>query len=264
MTHKHTFAIVAYKESSHLQECIDSLLNQTIKSEIIICTSTPSAFLDEIAKKNNLELFVNPKRINVVEDWNFALEKADTDFVTLAHQDDIYHENYAKEVVSAAEKNNDALIIFSDYDEIVHSKNKIYRRKNSLNFFIKRSMLRFYFCCKKKITENKKRLLSFGNPISCPTVAFNKSRIGDFKFDDKFSINMDWKAWLDLAQKEGSFVWVKKILVTHRIHESSETTNGLAENRRQQEDIKIFKELWPKPIASLLSKIYSLSYKNNK
>lgn len=283
---KHTFAIIAYKESAHLQECINSLLNQTIKSKIVICTSTPSVFLDEIAAKNKLELFINPKRVNVVEDWNFALEKADTDFVTLAHQDDIYHAEYAKEFMAAAQKNNDALILFSDYDEIVHCENKTFVRKNSLNFFIKRSMLRFYFCklfasrtgttnaghpnqsslefLSYKLTKNKKRLLTFGNPISCPTVAFNKPKIGAFKFDDKFSVNMDWKAWLDLAQKEGAFVWIRKILVSHRIHSASETSNGLAENRRQQEDLKIFESIWPKAIASLLSKIYSLSYKNNQ
>ncbi len=263
MTPNHTFAIVAYKESAHLQECIDSLLNQTIKSDVIICTSTPSAFLDEIATRNNLQLLVNPNRIDVVEDWNFALQSVNGELITLAHQDDIYHKTYAQEIISEAQANDDALIIFSDYDEIVHGKNEIYTRKNSLNFFIKRSMLRFYFCCKKKITKNKERLLSFGNPISCPTVTFNKKNIDDFRFGNEFSVNMDWKGWLDLSQKNGSFVWLRKILVSHRVHEASETTNGLAENRRQQEDGKIFQQLWPKPLASLLSKLYSISYKNN-
>ena len=37
----HTFAICAYKESPYLEECIKSLKNQTIKSNILIATSTP-------------------------------------------------------------------------------------------------------------------------------------------------------------------------------------------------------------------------------
>ena len=38
----HIFIILAYKQSQYLEDCIDSLLNQTIKSKIIITTSTPS------------------------------------------------------------------------------------------------------------------------------------------------------------------------------------------------------------------------------
>ena len=34
----HTFAICAYKESQYLEECIKSLQNQTVKSNIIMAT----------------------------------------------------------------------------------------------------------------------------------------------------------------------------------------------------------------------------------
>jgi hypothetical protein len=74
---------------------------------------------------------------------------------------------------------------------------------------------------------------------------------------------MDWKAWYDLAQKAGSFIWVKKALVSHRIYAESETSHGIAENRRQNEDKKIFEMIWPAFFASILAKIYSLSYTNN-
>jgi len=66
-----------------------------------------------------------------------------------------------------------------------------------------------------------------------------------------------------LAQKEGSFVWVKKTLVSHRIYAGSETSLGLAENRRQKDDLKMFKKFWPAILIPIINKIYSLSYKNN-
>lgn len=264
MNEKHTFAILAYKESPHLQECIDSLKKQTTRGEIIICTSTPSAFLENIASRNGLQIFVNPERNGIVSDWNFALNAATTRYVTLAHQDDIYFPEYTAEIARAAESQQDNLITFSDYDEIICKNNQTCIRKNSLNFFIKKTMLRLFFRNKNHRTTNKKRLLAFGNPIGCPAVTFQKYNIGDFKFDGNFSINMDWKAWHDLAQKEGSFIWVKKSLVSHRIYSESETSRGLAENRRQNEDREMFTRFWPKSCASLLSKLYSLSYKNNK
>ena len=45
----HTFAICAYKESPYLEECIKSLKNQTIKSNILIATSTPNDYIKGIA-----------------------------------------------------------------------------------------------------------------------------------------------------------------------------------------------------------------------
>ena len=55
----HTFAICAYKESPFLEECIQSLLGQTIPSTIIIVTSTDNAYIQNMAEKYHLELFIN-------------------------------------------------------------------------------------------------------------------------------------------------------------------------------------------------------------
>ncbi len=37
-----------------------------------------------------LPLHINPRRIDIAADWNFALAAAETQFVTLAHQDDYF------------------------------------------------------------------------------------------------------------------------------------------------------------------------------
>ena len=39
---KHTFAVCAYKESPYLEACIQSLLDQTVRTDIIVATSTPN------------------------------------------------------------------------------------------------------------------------------------------------------------------------------------------------------------------------------
>lgn len=263
MLDQHTFAILAYKDSLHLQECIDSLKKQEITSKIIICTSTPSAFLEAISNKNELPLFVNPQKNGIATDWNFALQKATTTYVTLTHQDDIYLPTYSQKFLQAASTRKDALIIFSDYEEIIDTNGQITIRKNSLNFFIKRFITGLFFRNKNYITHNKEKLLAFGSPISCPTVTFRKDQLGDFQFDANFDINLDWKAWYDLAQKDGSFVWIKDALLSHRIYTGSETSQGLADNRRQKEDLVMFYKFWPPKLARIINRIYSLSYKNN-
>ena len=114
----HTFAICAYKESQYLEECIKSLLNQTVKSNIIMATSTPNEFIENLAKKYNIELYINNGEKGIGQDWNFAVSKTNTDYVTVAHQDDIYNPNYLEDIVSKLNEGRDFVIAFGDYREI--------------------------------------------------------------------------------------------------------------------------------------------------
>jgi hypothetical protein len=50
----------------------------------------------------------------------------------------------------------------------------------------------------------------------------------------------------------------------HRIHEESETTKTIEDNRRTLEDYEILSRFWPKPIAKLIARIYKKSEKNNQ
>ena len=51
---KHTFVVLAYKESKYLEESIKSVLNQTVKTNVVIGTSTPNKYISKIAKKYNI------------------------------------------------------------------------------------------------------------------------------------------------------------------------------------------------------------------
>ena len=69
----HTFVIPAYKNSPYLESCIQSLRNQTVKSEIVLTTSTPSVFLQDLTSKYGINYFINPDASSISGDWNFAL-----------------------------------------------------------------------------------------------------------------------------------------------------------------------------------------------
>lgn len=258
----HTFAIAAYKESPYLESCIQSLLNQTVKSIIILCTSTPSAFLEDIAKKYDLSYFINPQPGGIAGDWNFALSKTSTHLVTIAHQDDIYEPEYAENVIRGINKHTDTLIAFTNYVDLVAGK----VRHSSLNSFVKRTLLLpFLFSRQLKNKYAKKSVLLFGDPISCPAVTFNLKTIGNnFAFSAEYSCTLDWYAWLMLSKKDGSFLYIDKKLLQHRIHPDSETTNQLSRGIRQKEEFQIFELMWGKSIAKIISRVYSAGYKANQ
>lgn len=255
----HTFVIVAYKESPYLEECILSLQKQTIKSKIVISTSTPSTFLSQLAEKYHIQVIINNFGEGIGPDWSFAYNNCTTKYLTLAHQDDLYLPEYTESCLSVADKQGgNNLITFTDYSELIEGKNI----SSGLVFFIKKIILSgFLFKKSIKSSFGKKTILSFGNPISCPSVMYNKEHIGSFEFSKNFLCSLDWDTWLRLSSMDGSFVYIRKKLMMHRIHKNSEAFLQTKNKIRKKEDEIIFKKLWPPPVAKLFANIYYIASK---
>ena len=111
---KHTFAISAYGKSVYLEECIRSLLRQSVVSDIIMCTSTDNSHIRGLADKYKIKLYVREGVSGIAEDWNFAYSKADSELVTIAHQDDIYSKYYTKTLLEYKAKYKD-MSLFCKY-----------------------------------------------------------------------------------------------------------------------------------------------------
>jgi hypothetical protein len=259
----HTFVIPIYLAAPRLGALIDSLMAQAeTRSEILLTTSTPSAEIDAFAKFYALPLRINPQRIDIASDWNFALASTVTRYVTLAHQDDVFAPRYTRALSSALKAHLGAVLAFCDYSE--HSPHGA--RVSNINLRIKRALCRRAFgdCEYIEETRRKVRLLSLGNPICCPSVMLDRSATPDFRFPDGFRTNLDWMAWLRLARRPGGFVYVRDKLVSKGVHAESATTAAIADHERQREDRALFDALWPRPVAAVLAAVYKLGYRANR
>lgn len=256
----HTFAICAYKESEYLEECILSLINQTIKTNIILATSTPNEYIEGLCKKYDIPMYVNEGESGITQDWNFAYSKAGTEYVTIAHQDDVYEKEYVECLLKEMKRVKKPIIFFSDYSELREGK-KVH---NNRLLKIKRIMLlplRIRLFWNSRFI--RRRILSLGSPICCPSVTLVKSNCPEIIFRNGFRSNEDWEAWEMLSKRKGAFVYSTKRLMCHRIHEDSETSKIIGDNARSMEDLAMFKKFWPDVIAKKLAKIYSTSEKSN-
>lgn len=112
----HTFVICAYGDSPYLEDCLKSLLSQTVKSNIILYTSTPSEFIESICQKYAIPVNTSVGG-GIGEDWNNALSFVTTQYATIAHQDDYYEPTYLMEIQERIKKHKDAIILYSDYFE---------------------------------------------------------------------------------------------------------------------------------------------------
>lgn len=260
-TSDHTFVVCAYQTSIYLEECINSLLSQTAKTNIILATSTPNEHITGIAEKYQLPVFVNSGEKGIAGDWNFALSCANTPLVTLAHQDDVYEKEYVEQVLAVLNTCRHPLIAFSDYSEIRNGKTVGISRLLQ----VKRLMLvPMRAKCLWKNRFIRRRILSLGNAICCPSVTFVMNNLKQPVFVNNMKSNIDWQAWEEISRLKGEFVYIPVSVMKHRIHEESTTSELLEVNGRESEDLFMFCKFWPKWIAKWINRIYHSSEKSNK
>lgn len=256
----HSFVICAYKESQYLEECILSLKNQSVISNIIMETSTPNEHIKALAEKYEIPLYINPHG-GITQDWNFGLSKVETKYATIAHQDDVYESTYAEEILDAFEEAKRPLIAFSDYGELREGK----RISDTQMLNIKRLMLSpLRIKAFKGSKFIRRRILSLGDPISCPAVSFNLEILERPIFKDGFRSCEDWEAWEMISRLDGEFLFVPEVLMYHRIHEESATTAIIQDNARVEENYIMYRKFWPAPIARLLNGTYTKAEDSNK
>lgn len=255
----HTFVICAYKESRYLQECIDSLKSQSVKSNIIMVTSTPNDYISSTAEKNGIALFVNKGVAGIGGDWNFGYDSADTELVTIVHQDDTYLEDYLKLMLEALNKAKDPIMAFCHYAELRDGE-KVYENRN---LKIKKLML-----SPLKINSSsrlfKRLVIAYGNPICCPAVTYVKEKVGPSPFTNDFGSNIDWQQWERLSNIKGSFAYTDNQQMCHRVHDESTTSALINDDSRTKEDYEMLLKFHTKPVAKLLIKPYSKSQDSNE
>lgn len=260
----HTFVICAYKENPYLEQTIVSILGQTTLGSVIVSTSTPNSHIRELVDKYALSLTVNPNPHLAGDDWNWGYDHAETSLVTLAHQDDVYEPTFLAATLAALngqKKPSETSLVFTDYyeirDDVVVRDNSILRVKRILNFPFRSARAGFSRLMKR-------RVLAFGCSICCPSVTYNKELLGQSIFDTHYVNSCDYKTWVDLASRDGRFLYIPQQLIGHRIYAESATSKNLSENIRSREDEEILSALWPPFIAKFVNAFYTWSENSNE
>ena len=256
---RHVFAICAYKDSPYLESCIRSLKRQSVPADVILCTSTPSSFIEMLAESWDIPVFVRNGPSNIRDDWEFAYHMADGDLVTIAHQDDMYHRRYKEILLNRAGQYPDMTLFTSDY-VLVRERRLVRNDKVRLVKKILRLPLRIPEL--NHIASVKKAALMFGNPICCPSCTYSKELLGEPLFDPKYKYALDWDALLRMSDWAGRFICEEKPLLYYRIHEGNATKACMKDHSRQAEEQEMFGRFWPEPAVELIMKFYRKAYQS--
>lgn len=253
----HMFAICAYQDSPYLEACIRSVLGQNYPTKAIICTSTPSRYIEGLAEKYGLPYYVREGESNLRDDWNFAYEMADARLVTIAHQDDCYRAGYVRTLVNYLRRFPDMTLFTADAITVKDGRPCPWERLRLVKKLLRLGLRSPYA---NHWTWVKKSALMFGNAICCPACTYRKELLGSPLFTSDAQFVLDWDNLLTLARKPGRFLCEEEPLLFHRIHKDAATAACMEDQRRAREEAQMFRRIWPKPVAKLLMKGYREAY----
>ena len=173
----------------------------------------------------------------------------------------MYKPQYLESIKKSIDNVRKPIICFTNYGELRDGEEV----DNSTLLKVKRFMLAPLK--NKKLQQSiwvRRRILSMGNAICCPSVTFCRKRMPVKIFQEKYRSNMDWLAWEKLSKEKGSFIYCPQILMLHRIHEESTTSELIMDNKRWMEDYEVFRCFWPKWMADIIIKFYRKSEESNQ
>lgn len=238
-----------------------SLKNQREESPVIVCTSTPNDFIFQAAENYGYRVFVRRGQSSLKDDWNFAIDcanlKLGAQFVTLAHQDDVYEPLYSLGLKKAVDLYPDMLIFCTRVKTIDKDGLKADSRAEDVKRILRMGLRMRKFAHLKII---KRSALVFGNAICAPSITYNIKLTGVPVFKDSGEFVTDWKALLRLSKLPGRFVCLEKELLRYRLHEGAQTKKAISDNTRAVEEKNVYESIWPHPIALILEKMMKLAY----
>ena len=252
----HAFVVLGYGRSPFLGDALASLAGQMRKSRIVIATSTPNDHIVRTAAAYGVQALVNRACEGIGADWNFALDATDARFVTLAHQDDVYYPRFLGASLAALAETGAALS-FTGYQEIddagAPKVSKISRVKHAIEAIVLGRA--------RAVSGLRLRaLLSFGNPLPCSSVTYDRAALDGFRFSTDYKSNLDWDAWWRLMTAGVRFAHVEERLVGRRHNALTETAALTRAGVRAAEDAQMFRRAWPRPLADALHLAYRAGY----
>lgn len=250
MMYTHTFIIIAQDENDDLESCIKSIMNQSVKSNVLIYTNTPNDFIIDLASKYSIGVIIDDDKLN----YNYLINFLNTELVTIVNQKDLYNRNYTKEIINCYNKNKNASIIFTNNYEI---KDDV-KIKNNMSLFKKRLLMNFLRYSKfqnKKFF--KKIVLCFEKCFCTSSVTFIKNNIHENSFPINYNYNNDWVGFINLVKDNNKFVYLAKVLVGNRIID-------VDDELKIKEDIDVYKLMWNSKLVNYfyLKKVLKYEGKN--
>jgi len=234
MTPRVTVAIPAYNGARFLREAITSILGQTWRELTVTCIDDASA--DDsaaVADSMGVRVVRNPSRIGLAANWNRALDLCETEFLVIAHQDDVYAPQFIERMIATLDRHPRAFAAHCKSTAIDEDGREI---EDPAALFKERFWPRG-----EKEVETELTTLRRGNYVIAPAVMLRMPAAG--RFNEAYEFVTDWDYWLRGLLDGKTMIGLNERLVSFRRHAATATLASERSMRRYEEELQLLREL---------------------
>lgn len=238
-----TFAIPFYSGIRYLDACLQSVLAQSNSNwEIVISDDCgPGNEIQSLLGRYSdprIRYSRNSTNLGMAGNWNRCLELAETDLVTILHDDDLLLPDYAEQLISAAKFHPEAAAIFCNARIIDEAGQPVF----SFPDYIKKFLIPNSSGVELEGEFGVSALLK-GNFIMCPTLCYRKSRLGARRFDSSWKMVLDLDFTIGVLMDGGKLVGIREIAYAYRRHAENATARYTEDLSRFKEEIRLYDQI---------------------
>ena len=209
-----SICIPSYKRISYLQRLLNSIAIQTFRDfEVIVSDdsndNSVKDLLIDFEPKFKIRYFKNDPPLGTPANWNFAMAKAEGEWIKLMHDDDWFATKDALQVFyNYTQQNTNADFFYSAFQNIKENP-------------VQKEIVRMFLIDKLLLKLSPYHLLKkvyIGNP-SCTLV--RKSL--NIWYDVRFKFIVDFEYYIRVIQQTKTSVYIDKVLLNIGFHEDQVT-----------------------------------------
>lgn len=240
-----SIVIPIYNAEKYLEECLNSIKNQTYKNFEVIMVNDGSKDDSETICMNFLRSdsrfrYLKKENGGVSSARNVGLDNVEGDYITFIDADDWVDENYLDLLITTVKKNHSDIVVSS------------YKQFNNIDIFY----LRAYSLQEKYLLNfermNRDDFLTIFPKLMSTNVCFNnavaklfrKELVNDLRFDTSIKYGEDLDFYFRLYLNVDSISYVDEPTYVYRMHGDSTTSNFNQEHAEQE--LTIFKQMYEK------------------
>jgi len=224
-----TIAIPVFNRSRFLKEALESALNQTLPTRVIVVDNASTAFDFETFVNSyqcpRLKYHRNPSNLGVVGNWNRCVELCTTPYILILHDDDRLELSYSARIWEVIESNPSIIVC----------------RTNTMDE--KGSPLLTWPTDDLDKYDQIEHWVSF-NPWPAGYVFSVRSAVALGGFRPELKLTPDFDMWFRLALN-GKHIFIREIMAWYRIYNAPDrATSILNQNHRELKSlIRIYSQV---------------------
>lgn len=238
-----TVAVPIFNGGRFLAETIRSLLNQSEKSFRLLCLDDLSTD-DSVAVVSGfddprIEIIVAGQHSSLAENWNRALEMAKTEYLVIAHQDDVYESDFLSRMLRLIESHPRTFAAHCKTTAIDGDGHAV--RLPAARY--KETFWPVDDPYERDPTAEAE-VLSRGNYVIASSVILRMEAVRKIgRFDTSLQFVTDWQYWLRGLSAGFTLTGVHARLVRFRRHPWTATRLTERSLRRYEEEIEVLRQV---------------------